>query len=350
MPSTGRTLHNAAALVEAGLVPHDSLADLERVAARYAVAVTPAMADLIQSAADPIGRQFVPDVRELDREGGETSDPTGDDVHSPVPGVVHRYPDRVLLKLTTICATYCRFCFRRESVGPQSGAPLSREALGNALNYIRQHRQVWEVILSGGDPLVLSQRRLQHVVARLAAIPHVKVIRVHTRVPVVDPERVTPGLVQALKAADKATFVVLHANHPDELGVAARAACARFVDAGIPMLSQSVLLRGVNDDPQVLGDLMRAFVECRIKPYYLHHGDLAPGTSHFRTSVAQGQSLMRHLRGRYSGLCQPTYVLDLPGGHGKSPIGPSYVEPADGASGHYRIEDFQGRSHVYPPG
>ncbi len=331
-------------LVDVGPVRGDQLAALAEVAARYAVAITPAMAELIDHGDphDPIARQFVPDARELEHTTQESADPIGDDAFSPVPGIVHRYPDRVLLKLVNACAVYCRFCFRREMVGPGRGG-LSPAELAAALDYVGAHPQIWEVILSGGDPLVASARRLKGVVARLVAIGHVKVIRVHTRMPVVAPERVTPALVDALRARGKATFVVLHVNHPRELTQAARAACARFIDSGIPMLSQSVLLRGVNDDVETLGALMRSLIECRIKPYYLHHADLAPGTAHFRTTVAEGQALMRGLRGRYSGLCQPTYVLDIPGGHGKSPIGPSYLS-ADGA-----VEDFNGRRHPYPP-
>jgi lysine 2,3-aminomutase len=258
---------------------------------------------------------------------------------------VHRYPDRVLLKLTAVCAVYCRFCFRREMVGPDAEA-LTPKELDAALDYIATHDDIWEVILTGGDPLLLSERRLKAVMQRLSAIPHVKVIRVHTRIPAVDPERITSEIVQALKVAGKATYVVLHANHPHEMTDAAREACARLIDAGIPMLSQSVLLAGVNDDPQVLGSLMRVFVETRIKPYYLHHSDLAPGTSHLRTSIGRGQELMRVLRGRFSGLCQPDYVLDIPGGYGKSPIGPCYL--TEGESGHL-VEDYNGGRHCYPP-
>jgi lysine 2,3-aminomutase len=340
-----KTFRTAAAVVDAGLAPASQIEVLERVAARYAVAITPAVADLIDCAdpADPIARQFVPDAAELDEQPDERSDPIGDDTHSLVAGIVHRYPDRVLLKLTHLCATYCRFCFRRESVG--RAPALSREALDCALRYIAEHCEIWEVIFSGGDPLVLSNRRLRAVMARLATIDHVKVIRFHTRMPVVDPGRITPALVRAMKAAGKASYVVLHANHPRELSPAARAACARFIDAGVPMLSQSVLLRGVNDDPETLGELMRAFVECRIKPYYLHHADLARGTAHLRTTIEDGQDLMRHLRGRYSGLCQPTYVLDIPGGHGKSPIGPGYLQRD---RNRYRITDYTGRQHAYP--
>ena len=349
MRATEKTLRSAADVADAGLIARDKLPDIARVAARYAVAITPAVADLIErdDATDPIARQFVPDAEELMVQADERADPIGDTAHEAVEGVVHRYPDRVLLKLTHTCAAYCRFCFRRETVGTPTA--LSRRALSRALDYIAERPDIWEVILSGGDPLVLSDRWLREVAGRLAAIPHVKVLRVHTRVPVIAPERITPALVRALKVAHKATYVVLHANHARELSDAARAACARLIDAGIPMLSQTVLLRGVNDDAQTLGDLMRAFVECRIKPYYLHHCDLAPGTSHFRTTIQEGQELMRALRGRTSGLCQPTYVLDIPGGYGKSPIGPDYLRQAE-RSQHYVVEDYCGRHHAYPPG
>src|SRR5580693_8829297 len=343
MSATARkTLRTPSALAAARLVARDRLAPLEQVAARYAVAITPAVASMIDpgDADDPIARQFVPDGRELHTGPQESPDPIGDDAHSPVEGIVHRYPDRVLLKLVNACAVYCRFCFRREMVGPGRGG-LAPAALDKALAYVENHPEIWEVILTGGDPLVLSARRLKDVVARLATIAHVKVIRVHTRVPVAAPERVTAAVVRALRTA-KATFVVLHANHPRELTAQVRAACARFIDAGIPLLSQSVLLRGVNDDAETLGALLRALVECRIKPYYLHHADLAPGTAHLRTTIAKGQALMRALHGRYSGLCQPTYVLDIPGGHGKSPMGPNYLS-ADGTM----IEDFCGRRHAY---
>jgi lysine 2,3-aminomutase len=339
---SGKTLRSASDLCEAQLVRSERLAALEKVAARYAVAITPALVNSIEErdAQDPIALQFVPDERELETSPHESADPIGDAAHSPVPGVVHRYPDRVLLKVVNACAVYCRFCFRREMVGPGRGA-LTGAALATAIDYVRRTPQIWEVILTGGDPLLLPPRRLAGVMARLAAIDHVKVVRLHTRMPVAVPERITPALVRAMRA-DKATFMVLHVNHPRELSVAARAACARVIDAGIPMLSQSVLLRGVNDDVATLGTLMRALVECRIKPYYLHHADLARGTGHFRTSIADGQALMRALHGRYSGLCQPQYVLDIPGGHGKSPIGPVYLS-LDATE----ITDFKGARHAY---
>ena len=344
MPAGNKTLRNTSALVQAQLIKPERVAALKNVASRYAVAITPALVDLIDAADphDPIALQFVPDEHELVTHPEESADPIGDEAHSPVPGVVHRYPDRVLLKVINVCAVYCRFCFRREMVGPGRGA-LTGAALTAALDYIARTPKIWEVILTGGDPFVLPPRRLKDLMTRLAAIDHVKVIRLHTRIPVVAPERVTPALVRALRTG-RATYMVLHANHPRELTEEARAACARVIDAGIPMLSQSVLLRGVNDNVETLGALMRVLVECRIKPYYLHHADLASGTAHLRTSIVEGQALMRALHGRYSGLCQPHYVLDIPGGHGKSPIGPCYLS-ADGSE----ITDFKGARHAYPP-
>ena len=332
-------------LVGAGLVEPDRLPDLRRIAERYAVAITPAMAELIEAGdpADPIARQFVPRAAELDRRLEERADPIGDEAHSPVEGIVHRYPDRVLLKPVHVCAVYCRFCFRREAVGPGKSAALSEPDLGRALDYIRGRPEIWEVILSGGDPLVLSPRRLAALTQAIAAIAHVKILRVHSRVPVVDPDRITQEMADALTCGGLTTWLVVHANHPRELAPPARAALARLADRGIPLLAQSVLLRGVNDDPATLEALLRGLVEARVKPYYLHQGDLAPGTSQFRTTIAEGQDVMRALRGRVSGLCQPSYVLDIPGGHGKSPVGPSYLDP-----GSRTIEDWQGGTHVYP--
>src|SRR6267143_4087678 len=321
------TLREPAELVAHVLAAVADLPDLERVAARYAVAVTPDIAALIDpdDPDDPIARQFIPSAEELVTQPGENPDPIGDHAHSPVAGIVHRYPDRVLFKLVHVCAVYCRFCFRREMVGPGKATALSDAAYHGALDYIRAHPEIWEVILTGGDPLMLSPRRLAEIMADIATIDHVRIIRIHTRVPVADPARISGEMIAALKVEGATTWVALHANHVRELTDKARAACAGIIDAGIPMVSQNVLLRGVNDNAAALEALMRAFVECRIKPYYLHHGDLAPGTSHLRTTLEHGQELMRALRGRVSGLCQPEYVLDIPGGHGKAPVGPSYL-------------------------
>lgn len=343
------TFRDLVALADRGLMPHADIATLADVAARYAVAVTPAIAALIDPTDpdDPIGRQFLPDARETMTAHEERADPIGDDAHAPCEGVVHRYPDRVLLKLVQVCAVYCRFCFRRESVGPGQSNALSARALDEALAYIVGRPEIWEVILTGGDPLTLAPRRLRELATRLAAVPHVRILRVHTRLPIVAPERVGAELIEALRAAGKTVYVAIHANHPRELTAAARAACAKLTDAGFSLVSQTVLLRGVNDEVETLAALMRAFVEARIKPYYLHHPDLAPGTAHFRMPIAEGQALVRALLGRLSGLCQPHYVLDIPGGHGKSPIGPSYL--AADAVGTTRVTDFNGIAHAYPP-
>ncbi|MEQ1619342.1 MAG: lysine-2,3-aminomutase-like protein [Terricaulis sp.] len=319
---------------------------LAQVAARYAVAITPAMEALIDETdpADPIAAQFRPRVEELIRAPDELVDPIGDEAHAPVMGIVHRYPDRVLLKPLHVCPVYCRFCFRRESVGPEGAGTLTPAELDAAYAYVASHPEIWEVILTGGDPFMLSDRRARSITERLAAIDHVKIVRWHTRVPVVDPARVTVEFVDAINARGATTYVVVHANHPRELTHDARAAIARIVDAGIPMLSQSVLLKGVNDDANTLEALMRAFVEARVKPYYLHHLDKAPGTSHFRCTIAAGQQVMRELRVRASGLCQPTYVLDIPGGHGKGAIAAPEARTTQGG---YEVRDQGGRWRDY---
>ena len=344
-----RPIRTPQELVDAGLAAPERLGELEAVAERYAIAISPAMAELVDrdDPNDPIARQFVPSGAELTTKPEELADPIGDLSHSPVEGIVHRYPDRVLLKAVHVCPVYCRFCFRREMVGPEGLGTLSAEALDKALGYIAEHTEIWEVILTGGDPLVLSARRLNEIMDRLAAIGHVKVVRFHTRVPVVEPERINAQMIGALKASGKSTYLAVHANHPREFTEAARAACGRLANAGVVLLGQSVLLRGVNDDADTLVALMRAMVETRIRPYYLHHPDLAPGTSHFRLGIDEGQKLVAGLRGRISGLCQPTYVLDIPGGHGKAPIGPNAITPR--GDGCFTVTDFRGREHSYPP-
>jgi lysine 2,3-aminomutase len=343
---TSARLTTPGSLVEAGLATQERLAELEAVAERYAIAVTPALAALVEPGdpSDPIARQFIPDARELIRDPVESDDPIGDDAMSPIHGLVHRYPDRVLVKLVAACAVYCRFCFRRERVGPGSGA-LSAAEFAAAVDYISARPGVWEVILTGGDPLILSSRRIGAVTKALAAIPHVKTLRWHSRLPIAAPERVTNAMARALVADGKTTVVAVHANHPRELTDAARAACRRLATAGAMLVSQSVLLKGVNDDPETLIDLMRAFVEARVKPYYLHHVDLAPGTAHWRVPIASGQELMRVLRGRLSGLAMPTYMLDIPGGRGKVPLGPQWLR--SNGDGTHVVTDPQGATHIY---
>ena len=341
------TLRRPRELIAAGLAPEGEATTLDVIARRYAIAITPEMAALIDrgDAADPIARQFVPDPAELEDDPAELTDPIGDARWSPVKGVVHRYADRVLLKPLHACPVYCRFCFRREQVGP-GGEALDDAELSVALDYVRARPAIREVILTGGDPLMLAPRRMGALIAALAAIGHVETLRVHSRVPVVDPARVTPGLARALAAGgDKPTWLAIHANHARELTDEAMVACRRLTSAGVPLIGQTVLLKGVNDDAAVLEALFRAMLRARIKPYYLHHPDLARGTARFRVTIEEGRALMRALRGRVSGLAQPTYVLDIPGGEGKVPIGPDYLAYDNEG---WLVADPTGATHRYP--
>jgi lysine 2,3-aminomutase len=340
-----RTLSSAADLASAGLVPAKRAEALAEVEARYSVAVTPEIAGLIDplDSADPIARQFLPDARELVTTPQERADPIGDEAHSPVPGVVHRYPDRVLLKLLTVCPVYCRFCFRRETVGRGKGDLLGEAEIEAALDYIAANPEIFEVILTGGDPLMLSARRLEAVARRLAAIPHVALLRVHTRAPTAAPDLVTPERLAALRESGKALYVALHVNHSRELSQNARAAIACLRETGATLLSQTVLLAGINDDPAVLERLMRDLLTLGIRPYYLHHPDLAPGTRHFRMRIEAGRAIHAELARRLTGVGLPSYVLDIPGGFGKIPV--SSMEP-DGSGG-WRIADRAGRAHLY---
>jgi lysine 2,3-aminomutase len=326
--------------------------DLEEVRRQYAVAVSPHLLSLVNpdDPNDPIARQFLPSLEELNILPGELTDPIGDAAHSPVAGIVHRHPDRVLFKAVAACPVYCRFCFRRETIGPSSVKSGKDNALSPAdfeaaLAYIAAHPEIWEVILTGGDPFILSPRRIAEISQRLAAIAHVKLVRWHTRVPVTEPQRIDDALVAALHAPGATTFVAIHANHPREFAPAARVAIARLAEGSIPLVSQSVLLKGVNDDVETLESLMRTFLENRIKPYYLHHPDLAPGTTHFRLPIDEGLALVEQLRVRLSGLAMPTYTLDLPGGFGKVPLESRNVEKT--AQG-WRIRDGRGTWHDYP--
>ena len=348
----GQTLTKPADFVAAGLVRADEADALAPVVAKYSAAMTGHLAALVDPAdpADPIARQFVPDPRELLASPQDLADPIGDGAHSPCEGLVHRYPDRVLLKLVAACPVYCRFCFRREMVGAAKGGMLAAPAFAAALDYIRARPAIWEVILTGGDPLALSPRRLKAAIAAIAAIDHVKIVRLHTRVPVAAPDLATPELIDALQAAGVTTWVAVHANHPRELNDVSRAKLAMFVDAGIQLVSQTVLLRGVNDDPAVLAALMRGFVEARVKPYYLHHPDLAPGVGHFRLPVEEGRRIVADMLRQVSGLARPAYVLDIPGGYGKVPLMGAAVTAGAGP-GQWLAEDPAGRVHDYadPP-
>lgn len=343
MSKTLRTLRSPEDLEGAALVSSEQALALADVASRYAIAVPPALATLIDKTdpEDPIARQFVPQVAELHHAPHELADPIGDHVMSPLKGLVHRYRDRVLLKIVGVCPVYCRFCFRREMVGPGAAANLTKDEVASALRYIAERPEIWEVILTGGDPFVLSADRVRTLMAEIGQISHVKVVRWHTRVPVAAPHLITEEFVSALLSMDRQVVVSAHVNHVRELTEAARAALKALSRRGVQLVSQTVLLRGVNDHVERLEALMRALVEVGVRPYHLHHPDLAPGTGHFQISLKDGQALIHALRQRLSGIAMPTYVLDIPGGFGKVPVGPSYVQ--DGA-----VFDPAGRAHAYP--
>jgi lysine 2,3-aminomutase len=342
-PAPPRTLRDADALLAAGLIQPEARAAVAAVERRYAVAIPPALRALIEHPDDPIGLQFVPDPAELVTAPHERSDPIGDEALSPIKGIVHRYPDRALLKPLLACPVYCRFCFRREHVGPDGGLLTPAESQA-AYDWLAVRPAIREVILTGGDPLMLSPRRLSEILGALSAISHLEILRIHTRVPVADPALVTPALAAALRV-ETPLWVVLHANHAREFTPAAHAAIAGLQREGIPVLGQSVLLRGVNDGEAALEALFRAMLRARVKPYYLHQLDPAPGTARFHVPIEEGRRLLGALRGRVSGLAWPTYVLDIPGGHGKVPIGPDYLELRD-AEGKAVVRDVHGGRHL----
>ena len=297
-----------------------------------------------QDPQDPVRLQSLPLAAELQWDPRERRDPIGDKTHSPVPRLTHRYPDRVLLYPTYQCAIYCRHCFRKESLSDASDQ-FSAEALAPALNYIREHTEVQEVILTGGDPLMLSNSRLQYLREQLEAIPHLRMLRLHSRIPVVLPTRITPDLVTALQGRLMVTMVT-HFNHPRELAPACVEAARLLRESGFVLLNQTVLLRGINDKVETLATLFRELMYfLGIKPYYLHHCDHTQGLTHFRTTIDKGLELMAQLRGNVSGICLPTYVLDLPGGDGKILLGPSFVQSRAGYDWVFR--NYQGKTCAY---
>ncbi|MGB0630778.1 MAG: lysine-2,3-aminomutase-like protein [Alphaproteobacteria bacterium] len=342
--STPAILRTGRQLADAGLIADSEAESADRVGDRYSVAIPAGLAALIDAADpdDPIARQFVPDAAELDASEDELEDPIGDAAHSPVPGLVHRYPDRVLLMPTLSCPVYCRYCFRRDRVGRDADAPTPGD-IDAAIGYIAAHEDIREVILTGGDPLSLSDTRLGDLLRRLAVIPHLNNLRIHTRVPVALPGRVTGKLVDALQV-NLPVWMVLHANHARELTGDVAQACDRLTRGGIPLLSQSVLLKGVNDDADTLTDLFRRLIALKVKPYYLHHPDRARGTARFRLTLQEGRDLVDALRGRISGLCQPTYVVDIPGGYGKVAADSAH---RSGEGDAWRFRDRHGNDHLY---
>jgi lysine 2,3-aminomutase len=313
-----RTIRDVHSLIAAGLAPRAAAGALQEVAAKYAIAIPPALLALITSPSDPIGLQFIPDAAELITAPHESADPVADEALSPTPGIVHRYPDRALLKPLLACPVYCRFCFRREQVGPDGGL-LTGPQLEAAYAYLVAHSQIREVILTGGDPLILSPRRLGEILKNLADIPHIEVLRIHTRVPIADPTLITETLADALDIASP-LFLVLHTNHATELTPQVTGALRKLQRRAIPILGQTVLLAGVNDTEDALANLFRAMLRARIKPYYLHQLDPAPGTARFHVPPERGRQLLAALRGRISGTAIPTYIHDRPGGLGKVPL------------------------------
>lgn len=341
-----KTLRTVKALQDAKLLSEKRAQDVTQISERYAIAVTPHMAKLIEHEHDPIAKQFLPDLREAKILPQELYDPTGDYPHAPTKALVHRHPNRVLLKPTHACEVYCRFCFRREMVGP-NGDTISQSDVDEALSYIETHTEISEVILTGGDPLVLSPSRIKKIMQRLQAIPHVKWIRFHTRVPIVAPHKIDVEMAEALRGI-KPVLMAIHMNHAKEMTPESGAALARLAHNGVVLLGQSVLLKGVNDTPEAIIDLFEVMMVNRIKPYYLHHPDLTAGTSHFRLSLEDGMALMNRVRAQVSGVCVPQYTLDIPGGVHKIPVSYDYmIKNHDDNKGSWVLKDPMGGTHIY---
>jgi len=313
---------------------------------KLALGITPYFFNLIDPADEncPVRRQMIPRVEETRTAPWEMSDPCGEDSHSPVPGLVHRYPDRVLFLVTDRCASYCRYCTRSRLVSNASGYDFHPE-YDKQIAYIAAHPEIRDVLLSGGDPLLLSDEKLENLLSRLRAIPHVEFLRIGTRIPIFLPQRITPEFCAMLKQFHP-LFISIHSNHPRELTVEVRAALGRLADAGVPLGNQSVLLRHVNDDADVMKALMQKLLMCRVKPYYIYQCDLIAGSAHLRASVAKGLEIMEKLRGHTTGYAVPTYVIDAPGGGGKVPVSPEYVLCRN--AGRVLIRNFEGKIFEYP--
>ena len=296
---------------------------LEEVAAQYPMRVNPYYLGLIKEVDDPIWRQAVPSEQEV-HDSVCYADPLEEENQSPVPNLVHRYPDRALFLVCSECAMYCRFCTRKRKVGGESML-VNRDTIERGLDYLSEHVEIRDVIVSGGDPLLLSDEKLDWILTRLRAISHIEIIRIGSRIPVVLPQRITMGLIRVLRK-HQPIYLNTHFNHPDEITETSAKACTRLADAGIPLGNQTVLLRGVNDDPTVMKRLMQRLLTIRVRPYYIYQADMVQGTDHFRTSVEEGIEIIRALRGHTSGLGVPAYVIDAPGGGGKIPILPDYLQ------------------------
>ncbi|MBN1828081.1 MAG: KamA family radical SAM protein [Deltaproteobacteria bacterium] len=313
----------------------------------FPLSVTPYYMSLLDphDSGHPLRRSVIPSIDERMKSPGETEDPLKEDEDSPVEGLVHRYPDRVLFLVTDFCSTYCRYCTRSRMVGAHGATGCSRDRWRQAIDYIAEHSEVRDVLLSGGDPLTLSDDRLAWLLGELRAIPHVEIIRIGTKAPVVLPQRITRGLAATLRRFHP-LWMSIHFTHPDEITAEVKEACRRLADAGIPLLSQTVLLKGINDDPETLRKLFHELVKMRVRPYYLYQCDPIIGSGHFRTSVARGIEIVKKLRGFTSGFAVPLYVIDAPGGGGKVPIMPEYQLGHDG--GDLVMRNYEGNCYRYP--
>lgn len=316
---------------------------ISEVAACYPFRINPYYLSLIQTHKDAIWRQAVPDVAEIEDSSG-ARDPLAEETLSPVPNLIHRYPDRVVLLVSSQCAMYCRFCMRKRRVGQPEAFP-AEETVESAVGYIRKQLRVREVILSGGDPFLLETDRIGAILIELRKIPHVEIIRIHSRTPCTLPQRITPRLVEMLKKYQP-LYVNTHFNHPVEITPVAAAACARLADAGIAIGNQTVLLKEVNDDPEIMTALFQKLLRIRVRPYYLHHPDLVRGTGHFRPSIEKGLEIMAGIQGHTSGLCLPHYVIDVPGGGGKVPLLPRYIQCRK--EGNLKVRTYSGMTYDYP--
>jgi lysine 2,3-aminomutase len=316
--------------------------EIQRVLARYPMAINAYYLGLIRNKGDGLYMQAVPDIREITEEEG-LIDPLNEEGFSPVPGLTHKYPDRVLFLVSGCCAMYCRFCNRKRKVGKPS--MVTPETIAEGITYIKGNKKIRDVLLSGGDPLLLSDRDLYVLLSKLRAISHLEIIRIGTRVPCTLPQRVTQRLASMLKGFHP-LYVNTHFNHPAEITAEASLACERLVEAGIPLGCQTVLLKGINDDPKVMRILMQKLLAIRVRPYYLFQADRAKGTSHFWTHLEEGMEIMAGLHGYTSGLCVPRFMIDLPGGGGKIPITPDYVMGKK--EGSLLIKNYLGELYSYP--
>jgi lysine 2,3-aminomutase len=310
------------------------------------VGITPYYMSLLdrENPEQPLRRTVIPVTGEFLRTPGEADDPLGEDGHSPTPGLVHRYPDRVLLLALDFCSTYCRYCTRSRVVGHGEIMP-SEQRLEKAFEYLRQTPSVRDVLISGGDPLALSEDKLDWILGRLRAIPHIEFVRIGTKMPAVLPQRITPALIKVLRKYHP-LWMSVHFLHPDECTPEANVACSRLADAGIPLGSQTVLLKGVNDDVQVMKDLCHRLLMMRVRPYYIYQCDPISGSAHFRTSVSKGLEIIEGLRGHTTGYAVPTYVIDAPGGGGKIPLQPNYIVGRDGDD--LLLRNYEGQVYRYP--